>query len=482
MAPADNPEAAIKNLALDEAGFSGGLTVWLSIALAAVILILGCAVVFYGDVPLPEFPQFVPLHMAFVFLLDAITAYLLFGQFHYRRLPLYLLLGSGYFFNAMISIPFLLTFPGGLQTEGGIFGGSQSAIWLWHFWHILFPVIVTTAIVVHRATNGRQLSRPNLWPNTLFALGAVLLVVMALCLLVTYGHNWLPVLIDVTRNPPLTTAFYWVGGSAAVVTLVTLIFTSLQARRHIVLYLWLAIAMAAFFVDVAASLSANARYTVGWYFGRVEGVIAAGVLLMVFLGEIFRLYQRLYSAASMLLRLVTEKQKSGQILAEKNRELEQLSRTDHLTQLLNRHALEGELVQLRKSYQRYGHSFSLILFDIDHFKQINDSYGHNIGDQVLSILGRVIKKRLRATDMAGRWGGEEFLIICSETDLVNATAFAEELRSLINETDFSLSSPLSASFGVVQYQPGEEIEVLVGRADNNLYIAKNNGRNQVVSA
>ena len=479
---ADVPQSSTINLTLDETESSGKFTNWVSISLVMVILILAIVVIFYGDVPLPKFPQFVPLHVAFVFLLDTITAFLLFGQFHYRRILLYLLLGSGYLLNAMISIPFLLAFPGGLQTEGGIIGGPQSAIWLWHYWHILFPVIVTTAIIVHNATHGQQLNRPNLWPITVFALVVVMLVVIALSLSVTYGHNWLPELIDVTRKPPLTTAFYWAGGSAAVATLIALIFTFRQGSQRTVLYLWLAVTMLAFLADIVSSLSANARYTLGWYFGRVEAIIAASVLLMVFLAEILRLYDRLSSANSMLLHLVTENQLSREILVNKNHQLELLSKTDHLTQLLNRQAIENELVQLINTYHRYGHSFSLILIDIDHFKEINDSYGHNIGDEVLRILGRVIKKRLRSTDTAGRWGGEEFLIVCSETELAAATAFAEELRELIYTSNFQLNIPLSASFGVVEYQADEDVNTLVGRVDEKLYAAKNNGRNQVVSA
>jgi len=478
---ADDLESTIKNLALDEEEFSGGMTVWVSTTLVAVIIALGVGVIFYGDIPLPEFPQFVPLHVAFVFLLDAITAFLLFGQFHYRRLLLYLLLASGYLFNAMISIPFLLAFPGGLQTEGGLIGGPQSAIWLWHYWHIIFPILVTSAIVVHRVTNGLQLTRPRLWPISLLAMATVMLAVGVLTLTVTHGHDSLPVLIDVTHKPPLTTSFYWAGGIAALITLIALSLTLFHGRRHIVLYLWLAVAMAAFLADIAASLSANARYTVGWYFGRIESVIAASILLMVFLGEILRLYHRLRSANSMLLRLVEENENSRAILAQKNRELERHSRTDHLTRFLNRQAIEGELVQAIKSAQRHGRPFSLILFDLDQFKKINDNFGHNNGDEVLRILGREIKMRLRDSDLTGRWGGEEFLILCSETDLANATAFAEELRKLIYDIDFPLPSPLSASFGVVQFRKGEEAEELIGRVDECLYLAKSGGRNKVVS-
>jgi hypothetical protein len=384
----NSPEysSSTQNLALDEAGPEGVTIVRWSLVLSGAIILLGVAVVYNGDIALPPHPEFVPLHMTFVFVLDAITAFLLFGQFHYRRLPLYLGLASGYLFNSGISIPFMLAFPSAVQTEGGIIGGSQSAIWLWHYWHILFPVMVCASLILHRALQGWQVPAARLWPLTLAATAGVILLVALLTFSVTASHDGLPVLIDVSRKHPLTTAFYWTGTVAAVVTMLALGLAWFLGGGRIPIHLWLAVAMTAFLADIAASLGADARYTVGWYFGRIEAIIAASVLFLVFLGRMVSIYQRLGAANSQLaeaneqlLHMVEEKHQSEVLLAKKNQELELLSKTDSLTQLYNRTSVENHVHELIENSRRYGRPFSVVLLDIDHFKQINDEFGHNVG-------------------------------------------------------------------------------------------------------
>ena len=98
-------------------------------------------------------------------------------------------------------------------------------------------------------------------------------------------------------------------------------------------------------------------------------------------------------------------------------------------------------------------TFSLILIDIDHFKQVNDNYGHNVGDDVLIDVATILKQNIRQLDLLGRWGGEEFLIICPETNLLQAEIVAEKIRGIIEQFEFSESLKLTCSFGVTQSQP-----------------------------
>ena len=159
--------------------------------------------------------------------------------------------------------------------------------------------------------------------------------------------------------------------------------------------------------------------------------------------------------------------------------LDHEARTDSLTQLANRGRLESELdVEIRRS-ERYDTTFSLILMDIDHFKQINDLHGHLAGDRALRNIAELLDERSRAADTVGRWGGEEFLILCRNTHLTDAAALAEDLRDAISESGVMERGSFTASFGVATTRQGDTVESLFGRADEALYRAKKNGRNRV---
>jgi len=166
-------------------------------------------------------------------------------------------------------------------------------------------------------------------------------------------------------------------------------------------------------------------------------------------------------------------------LSLKNRELERLSATDHLTQAYNRLKID-ELMRVEVGRtRRYQRVLSIIMLDIDHFKEVNDQYGHQTGDLVLKEVVNIIKDNTRNTDSLGRWGGEEFIIVCPETDLSSAHVMAEKLRKKIEEFDFSIVKRKTASFGVASLTPEDDEESLIRRADESLYFAKNNGRNRV---
>lgn len=154
--------------------------------------------------------------------------------------------------------------------------------------------------------------------------------------------------------------------------------------------------------------------------------------------------------------------------------------TDALTGVLNRHALYQVLSQEVERAIRYRRPFSIILFDIDEFKLINDTFGHLEGDKVLKELSKLVSSLMRKTDFIGRWGGEEFLLVLPETSTEAAQALAERFRLKIEETHFMDSYFIAASFGVSTYVADVSLHDLLEAADVALYQAKNNGRNQVV--
>ncbi|HWR03346.1 MAG TPA: diguanylate cyclase [Humidesulfovibrio sp.] len=166
-------------------------------------------------------------------------------------------------------------------------------------------------------------------------------------------------------------------------------------------------------------------------------------------------------------------------LDEKNHALEILSVTDRLTGLANRRKLEASLQSELLRARRYGKTFSVIMLDVDRFKTINDTHGHQTGDTVLVQLAELLRRNARETDIVGRWGGEEFLIICPETNLMLVTALAERYRLEMERNDFGHVGQVTSSFGVTSTQDGDDVESLVRRADEALYRAKEFGRNRV---
>jgi diguanylate cyclase (GGDEF)-like protein len=168
-----------------------------------------------------------------------------------------------------------------------------------------------------------------------------------------------------------------------------------------------------------------------------------------------------------------------QELDEKNHALEVMTRTDRLTGLANRRRLEEALRTEVLRARRYGKPFSVILLDIDHFKDVNDLYGHQAGDNVLIAIAGLLTRTARETDVVGRYGGEEFLLVCPETEIQVVAALAERLRHEFTTTDFPLVGRVTSSFGVAEFAQNDDVHTLLERADQALYRAKDSGRNRV---
>ncbi|MDK2884360.1 GGDEF domain-containing protein [Pseudothermotoga sp.] len=163
-----------------------------------------------------------------------------------------------------------------------------------------------------------------------------------------------------------------------------------------------------------------------------------------------------------------------------NEELERISITDKLTGLFNRYKMDEEMRKAFYLWKRYQRPFSLIMIDIDWFKKVNDTYGHQIGDKVLQELGALLKKSLRASDIVSRWGGEEFLVLSLESDEKGAITLAEKIRSEIENYSFAENIKITVSIGVCSAKNHETIDELLVSVDEKMYIAKQSGRNRVV--
>jgi len=162
----------------------------------------------------------------------------------------------------------------------------------------------------------------------------------------------------------------------------------------------------------------------------------------------------------------------------------QNSREDFLTKLFNRRALDDYMEIKENEFTRYGRNFSVVMFDIDHFKKVNDTFGHEAGDAVLTAFAAILKKDCRTVDIVGRYGGEEFLAILSETDIEGGVIFAEKVRAHVEEAKFMYQNQrinVTLSAGVSMRSKFPSQKATVNSADEKLYLAKQNGRNRVES-
>ncbi len=168
-------------------------------------------------------------------------------------------------------------------------------------------------------------------------------------------------------------------------------------------------------------------------------------------------------------------------LEEQRKSLELASTTDALTGVSNRFKFDMILEQQIEMSKRYNHSFCMILFDIDNFKQINDTYGHQVGDNILVELADLVKNSMRRSDTFARWGGEEFAIILPQSRLKTAVKIAEKLCLKISFHQFKDDMRITCSFGVAEYKKEYSVEDLLKKVDEKLYVAKERGKDQVRS-
>jgi len=223
-------------------------------------------------------------------------------------------------------------------------------------------------------------------------------------------------------------------------------------------------------------LTGQVLSTTVWY----EGIMGVWLTLALgFLGSRMVVMKRELKRRSEHERALLE---INALLDSRSRELEAQAKTDPLTGALNRDGIK-EAVQLGlQEWRRERKPLSVIMFDLDHFKQINDQWGHATGDLILTRVSGLVRNHVRTSDRLARWGGEEFVLVCRKTDLAQAKKTADKLCALIRSHDFEQSADLtvSASFGVAALHRDESLDQLFERVDRALYKAKERGRNCVV--
>ncbi len=221
-----------------------------------------------------------------------------------------------------------------------------------------------------------------------------------------------------------------------------------------------------------------ASVTLGLTHGILEWQANGDVADLYLLGRFY-----LANAAYIVLLLVSvrldEQYVRVRTLAET---MTHLAHTDTLVQIANRRELDETIAREINRAMRHRQPLALVLFDLDNFKQVNDTYGHDAGDTVLKETARTVRGLLRIPDLLGRWGGEEFLIVAPQTDSAQARRLAERLQHALANSPLEDVGSTTASFGIAEYRPPESPEDWLKRADEALYAAKQGGRNQVAMA
>lgn len=232
----------------------------------------------------------------------------------------------------------------------------------------------------------------------------------------------------------------------------------------------------------------RALVIVGGLYGSSVAIVGGQTLLVLMgNGEIeagLRSLQ-IYGMGAIFLcfiYIVSNYRAQAQRLQIENRLMHQWALIDPITGLANRRRCEQVLQEAIDRSHRYSDVFTICIWDLDHFKKVNDLFGHEIGDQVLRQVSQLAQSLVRSTDTIGRWGGEEFFLLMPCTSLDEAAALAERLRKQVMLYHVLDQWAISASFGLAEYQPTDTQATLLSRADRALYMSKSNGRNRVCIA
>ena len=204
--------------------------------------------------------------------------------------------------------------------------------------------------------------------------------------------------------------------------------------------------------------------------------VANGVPWMVIFNRLLAIF-----VISITMFFVIDRKNSEIKIKKLNKELQQMVHTDPLTGAKNRLAFIKRITEEIERAKRYEAPLSIIMFDIDHFKKINDTYGHNVGDNVLKGMVKIVEEHLRKSDNLYRTGGEEFIVILPNTDIEKAEIVAEKIREAICKTKFEKVGRVTISIGVTQVTEDDDEDTVTSRVDEALYRAKNTGRNKVVT-
>jgi diguanylate cyclase (GGDEF)-like protein len=387
----------------------------------------------------------------------AITALLLLVQARSMRSLPTAVLSAGFVYACATMVPYALLYPGMFPGFGAAIGANPGAQgYLWFFWQTGLLV----ALLAYQWLRLAERADPGARACGQF----VIVSLTGAYVILTPLAIWLPNLPNTLEDGHWSALFtQFMAPIIALLAGLSIFETIRRRNRANVLDSWIAIVAFGIIVDVYLTLIGITRFTVGWYASRAVVLFATSAVLAVLLAQAAQLYAELIQRAEVL---------------------EGEAHTDTLTGLPNRRRFDEEFARAFGSAIRRSSPIGVAIIDIDRFKNYNDSFGHQAGDEALRRIGEAIAESVeRSGDFAARYGGEEFVVILEDTTLAGAAGVGERIRNAV--LDAGIRAPAgglpSVSVGVAARLPGSTGEALLRQADAALYDAKNAGRNRVAS-
>ncbi|WAH44554.1 GGDEF domain-containing protein [Alicyclobacillus fastidiosus] len=401
---------------------------------------------------------FLPSVLSIMSVSELITAFLLFVQFVVSpRLPM-LILAVTYLYSGMIIIPHLLAFPGVFSNGGLMDATSQTAIWLWVFWHSGFPLGLSLYGLSNHLGISPSFKRQNSALIAVVGMLLTLICVVGVSWLAFRGTHHLPTIVQSGDYHLLVTS-----GVGPVVFLINLFCVSVMLyrfKRVSIMHLGVTLASLASLLDVSLTLFTGGRYMVGWYVARYNSLLASLILLSVLLTAITQLYRK---------------------LAIQQWRITYLAYHDPLTGLANRRFFSETIAEL---YTAENEQFccAILMLDLDGFKQVNDKFGHDTGDKLLKETAVRLNHSVREEDMVARLGGDEFiLLVTSAKSVADVKVIAARIMDMLQRPILIGKNVIqvTASVGIaLRPDDGKNYPDLLRNADEALYQAKERGKNR----
>jgi diguanylate cyclase (GGDEF)-like protein len=412
-----------------------------------------------------NFPEFMAAYQTAMIAAYFIAAYLIFALYRANHALSSLYLCGGCLYAGVLLLVQSLSFPVLFASLPVVPGGPQTIIWLWCFWHGALPISIALYALSEWVRPGYIVVHPE---RAAGWFGAALALLLASSIgAVTVFHEWMPVL-EVNGNVRNMSGIGIVPGLLAL-TVSALLLLWRATAFHTVLQVWLGVALVALLFDNVITIIGGHRLSVGWYVGCINALISAFVMLLICLDEINRAYVKTTNKVRHLVA-------ANALLAAK---VDQAG-LDFLTGLPGRALFTERVRSLRARNIGNGTIVAVLVIDLDGFKQINDTLGHDAGDRVLVKTAEILRSAVRNTDIAGRFGGDEFVVcLFAPYSVVQATMIniASRLVAKIGQLGNGISCSIGISLCIADRL---NFDSALQQADKAMYLAKRHGKNRFV--
>jgi len=411
----------------------------------------------------PQVPAFLPSYQTATAVAYVIITYLIFAHYRATRALDLLFVGGACFYCAGIFLLQFLALPDMFLPHGSLLGGEQTAIWLWFLWHAGLAL----GILAYAASNWRNPALMYSYPQRLahWLMAAVAAALLASMAMVTVFHAHLPRLDD--NGDFRLVVSSGAGPLLQCVTGLAFLVLWRATRFRAVLHVWLGVALVALLCDNAITMAGGSQFSVGWYVGRCNALASATLLLLIYLREMNQVYLKtVHDARLLALNNAMLEVRMDQV------------RLDDLTGLPSR-SLFLELAETLRSRDLPGrHAVALLFIDLDGFKRINDDLGHDRGDTVLVEVAAALRSVLRDSDIAGRVGGDEF-VVCLVAPAAAIKATATAVAGRIVSRVAAIGDGIGCSIGIALCQAENlEWDAALRQADAAMYQAKRQGKSR----